>query len=42
MDEFDTIMEKYGDCPLREHFESLDEISSSTGTRQKSMTVSLV
>jgi hypothetical protein len=27
MDEFDAIMEKYGDRPLREHFESLDEIN---------------
>jgi hypothetical protein len=27
MDEFDTIMEKYGDRPLREHFDNLDEIN---------------
>jgi hypothetical protein len=27
MDELDTIMEKYGDRPLREHFESLDDIN---------------
>jgi hypothetical protein len=27
MDELDTIMEKYGDRPLREHFESLEEIN---------------
>jgi hypothetical protein len=27
MDEFDAIMEKYAYRPLREHFESLDEIN---------------
>jgi hypothetical protein len=27
MDEFDAIMEKYGDRPLRDHFESLDDIN---------------
>jgi hypothetical protein len=27
MDEFDAIMEKYGNRPLREHFESVDEIN---------------
>jgi len=27
MDEFDTIMEKYGNRPLREHFDSVDEIN---------------
>jgi hypothetical protein len=27
MDEFDAIMEKYGDRPLRQHFGSLDEIN---------------
>src|SRR6266513_2833479 len=27
MDEFDEIMEKYGDRPLRKHFETIDEIN---------------
>jgi hypothetical protein len=27
MDELDTIMEKYGDSPLRNHFESLEDIN---------------
>jgi Family of unknown function (DUF5677) len=27
MDEFDTIMEKYGDRPLRDHFDTLDDIN---------------
>jgi hypothetical protein len=27
MDELDAIMEKYEDRPLREHFESLDDIN---------------
>jgi hypothetical protein len=27
MDEFDAIMEKYGDRPFREHFDSLEEIN---------------